>query len=322
MSLYEILEIKPTASEYEIKKAYHILSKKYHPDKCKDDDATEKFQKINSAYQILMDDKVREKYQKMNKEEKNNFQKILEKLFNNQLNVEELKAVGINLSKKDWEHLQSNFKDIMNSLNFKELFNLFLNGTVPIKKTNLNMNCSDSDVNCWYEHQAEYYYDLPINYQRQNKLDIRLSINVTLNDILEQNKRKIKIKRKYEDEELTTSFIFAPSKPFIVFGSGGDMDDGDYGNLIIQLNLPANFYWKENLIIYDYPISLYQTVYGLDINLDVGKKLEFKNWVPSRDGFLITVDTINIKNHFFAIKLSLNYEHTEDKEDVLKLMFN
>jgi DnaJ-class molecular chaperone len=322
MSLYEILEIKSNASESEIKKAYYNLSKKYHPDKCKDDDATEKFQKINSAYQILMDDKVRDKYQKMNFNEKNNFVMVLEKLFKNDLKIEELKILGLNLSKKDWEYLQSNFSHVMNSLNFKELFNLFVNGIVPLKKQTSNMNCSDSDVNCWYESQGEYYYDLPINYQRQNKLDIRISTNLTINDILGENKRKIKIKRKFEDEDLTTTFIFNLTKPFVVFNSGGDMDDGDYGNLIIQLNLPPNFYWKEGIIIYDYPITLYQMIYGMDISLDVGKKIEFKNWVASRDGFLITVDSINIKNHLFAIKLSLNYEHSDDKEEILKLMFN
>ena len=30
--------------------------------------------------------------------------------------------------------------------------------------------------------------------------------------------------------------------------------------------------WKENIIVYNYPITLYQMVYGLDINVDVGKK--------------------------------------------------
>ena len=35
MDFYEILELKPNASEQDIKKAYHALSKKYHPDKCK-----------------------------------------------------------------------------------------------------------------------------------------------------------------------------------------------------------------------------------------------------------------------------------------------
>ena len=322
MSLYEILELKPNASEQDIKKAYYTLSKKYHPDKCKDTNATEKFQQINSAYQILLDDKVREKYLKMNNEEKTNFQMVLEKIFNNKLKVDELKSMGINFNKKDWEYLQNNFNNIINSLNFKELFNLFLNGTVPVKNSNININCSDSDINCWDETQAEYYFDLPITLHKQNNLDIRLTINLTLNDLIEQKRRKIKIKRKFEDEDLNATFVFNLEKPFVVFNSGGDMNDGDYGNLIIQLNLPPHFYWKENLIIYDYSITLYQMVYGLDINLNVGKQIEYKNWVPSRDGFLINVDKVSIKNHYFAIKLSLNYEHSEDKEDVLKLMFN
>ena len=100
------------------------------------------------------------------------------------------------------------------------------------------------------------------------------------------------------------------------------MDDGDYGNLIIQLILPNNFIWKENIIVYNYPITLYQMVYGLDIDVNVGKKIEYKNWVPSRDGFFINVDNINIKNHYFGIKLSLDFEHSEEKEEVLKIMFN
>ena len=104
------------------------------------------------------------------------------------------------------------------------------------------------------------------------------------------------------------------------------VDSGDstlYGNLIVQLNLPRNFYWKENLILYDYPINLYEMVYGLDIILDLDNesKIEYKNFVPSRDGFFINVDKLNIKNQLFGIKLSLDYEHDENKEEILKEYF-
>lgn len=47
-----------------------------------------------------MDDKIREKYLKMDNIEKTNFQKILENIFLNKLKVDELKNVGISLSKK------------------------------------------------------------------------------------------------------------------------------------------------------------------------------------------------------------------------------
>ena len=323
-NLYEVLKIKPNASEQEIKKAYYELSKKYHPDRCKDDNACQKFQEINSAYTILMDDKIRRNYIQMNQEEKSNFQSILEKIFTNNFKLTELKNMGFSFTKKDWDYLETNYMKLINSLNFKELFELITKGKIPEKKPSTSTNlCSDSEVNCWDEFQAEYYYDLPFNYQKINKLDIRLSLNLTLNDLIEESKRKIKIKRTFEDETVTTTYIFNLKKPFVVFTGGGDMEDGDYGNIIIQLNLPKNFYWKENLILYEYQISLYQMVYGLDISLALGEdtlNIEYKNYVPSRDGLLVNIDKLNIKNHYFGIKLVLNYEHSDEKEDILKLL--
>jgi len=61
-SLYNVLEVQETASPEDIKKAYRKLSMTYHPDKNKNSqESTEKFQKINEAYEILGDpDKKRE----------------------------------------------------------------------------------------------------------------------------------------------------------------------------------------------------------------------------------------------------------------------
>jgi len=56
---YKALEIEPTASEDEIKKAYRRMAKKYHPDLVNDlgedvkKSATEKFRSINEAYESL-----------------------------------------------------------------------------------------------------------------------------------------------------------------------------------------------------------------------------------------------------------------------------
>ena len=46
MDLYDILNIQKNASTADIKKAYFKLARIYHPDKCKDVDASEKFRKI------------------------------------------------------------------------------------------------------------------------------------------------------------------------------------------------------------------------------------------------------------------------------------
>jgi len=56
---YKSLEIEPTATNDEIKKAYRNMAKKYHPDKVNDlgedvkKSATEKFRSINEAYENL-----------------------------------------------------------------------------------------------------------------------------------------------------------------------------------------------------------------------------------------------------------------------------
>lgn len=64
--LYDILEVKPSASAEEIKKSYRRLAKKYHPDVNKADKAGEdRFKDITQAYDILSDVKKRQQYDMM-----------------------------------------------------------------------------------------------------------------------------------------------------------------------------------------------------------------------------------------------------------------
>ena len=53
-SYYELLGLKPGASQDSIKNAYRILAKKHHPDKNCSPDATRIFQNLNKAYQALI----------------------------------------------------------------------------------------------------------------------------------------------------------------------------------------------------------------------------------------------------------------------------
>lgn len=60
---YEILEVAQTATKKEIKKSYYRLSKQYHPDHNKGDEAAaEKFKAVGKAYSILSDDVKRKEY--------------------------------------------------------------------------------------------------------------------------------------------------------------------------------------------------------------------------------------------------------------------
>lgn len=61
-SYYDILGVSKEASGGEIKKAYYNLSREWHPDRNSSEEATQKFQKINEAYETLSDDQRRKEY--------------------------------------------------------------------------------------------------------------------------------------------------------------------------------------------------------------------------------------------------------------------
>ena len=60
---YDLLKVSRDADTSAIKKAFRKASLEYHPDKNPgDEDAAEKFTKINRAYEVLTDDVKRQIY--------------------------------------------------------------------------------------------------------------------------------------------------------------------------------------------------------------------------------------------------------------------
>src|SRR5258708_10175202 len=66
---YDLLGVKKTATDEELKKAYRGVAKKFHPDKNKGNkDAENKFKEITEAYAVLSDKEKREQYDRLGKE--------------------------------------------------------------------------------------------------------------------------------------------------------------------------------------------------------------------------------------------------------------
>lgn len=59
---YEVLGVSKNATDEEIKRAFRVLAKKYHPDVNKEEGAADKFKEIGEAYSVLSDKNKRAQY--------------------------------------------------------------------------------------------------------------------------------------------------------------------------------------------------------------------------------------------------------------------
>lgn len=129
---YEVLKIKNTATQEEIKKAYHNQAKIYHPDSNNTQDTTSKMQEIAHAYETLSNPQKRRSYdEKLNhsykqyteKEERKNqreqeleqLRKIREELLQERIKrqqqrKEELEQRQIKRQQQEKEKIKRNIK--------------------------------------------------------------------------------------------------------------------------------------------------------------------------------------------------------------------
>ena len=306
MNLYETLELSDTASIDEIKKSYRRLAKKYHPDKNKNKDAIKKFIQINSAYEILSDEKSRKEYIKLDSDNKNDFSSFISKIFEvveSSVNCNEfsqswektneninhiIKLLLKPLPKSKVEYLTKNIGSILNNSTFNEVFDFFISGNIPNnnfdidkKKAELSEISEQSEIEYWTEELGLYFDSLPLEFQnesfKKNKSSENLWISktITIDQLFKNDTSELVIKRigtEGINKTFTTKFRFDVKRKWIVFIGGGDQkNDLSFGNLIIKLNLDSDIEWQDNTLLHQKEINLYEFIYG--INIDIEKEI-------------------------------------------------
>lgn len=303
MKLYGILGLEPTATENEIKKSYYRLAKIYHPDK-NNGEKTEEFQQINYAYTILINPKTREEYLKLNNHDETNFIEFLIKITNNTISMDDITKLNIKI--KDIVDIvvnNYNIKEFVKNLDFIQIFKMFNN--VKINTTNI-ITETEEDVN----ENILYYFNLPNKFIDYNSNNIILDFDVDIDNIINNNIKKIKILRNLGNKKIKENFTFEIKAPHVVFPLKGDNNSG---HLIINLNTDNNIDWYEDIISINYPVSLHQFLYGLDVNINIyDENFKYNKWVPNRDGVMIY-----IKNYNIAIKFIIDYTHSNEKESII-----
>lgn len=314
MSLYKILEISPNAQLPDIKKAYHRMALKYHPDKNPSDEAKDKYEEISMAYNILKDEKSRIEYSKMNKNEEKHFWLLLQGWIRD-LSGDDLSGLFTGENYTNLNEILLN----LDSFSLTQIISWFNNpDKVPVSK------CSDfieSETDTWKDNNCLFYYDLPLKYLHPKKDDIVLQFNVSIQDIVERKLKKIQIKRNINGKHTKNTFFLKLTNPFIVFPNAGDWSNGNKGSLIINLIAQEPWQWNNEGIYMEKHISLYQMLYGLNLELEFGNlNTRVNNWVPHRDGWKIEISYFEDINIF--VKLILSYEDDEIKKDLLRSYFN
>ena len=246
--LYKTLELDINASDIEIKKQFRKLALKYHPDKNSDTNASEKFNQIRIAYEILSDSAKKEKYDKMVEPKKKHFTDTIF-LFLKQI---------------------TNPKTIHNLMNNPDILNDISNGNVNLIAQKLIQKIlNDIDVDIDITELTNIFIHNPsIN----SKIDKDQMNNTQLNVVNQTKNDQIK-KDSYSIESIEQSFDTSDLNTLNIFGNIKTNLDDIYHNRLKEIIIKRKVYNINNTVTDEtntYYIPLYDSLVQIS---DAGDKL-------------------------------------------------
>jgi DnaJ-class molecular chaperone len=287
--LYKILELNTNANHNDIKKNFRSLALKFHPDKNSDSNASEKFNQIRIAYEILSDPNKKQKYDKMIEPKKKHFTdtiflflkqitnpKIIHNLMNNHDIFNDISNGDVNLIAQ--KLIQKILNDIDIDIDITELTNIFIqnpsiNKEIIDPKNKLNNKKIDSYSIESIEHS--YTNDL-------NTLNIFGNIKTNLDDIYHNRLKEIIIKRKIYNgsiitNETNTYYIPLYDSQVHITDAGDKILDSTNTNKTEIGDVILKIYCKKDKtkkilrngydIIYNDQITLYELFNGFNKNI-------------------------------------------------------
>ena len=269
MNLYDILEVSKDATQGEIKNAYKILVKKYHPDKIKDKsiNTEEKFKEIHSAYEILSDTDKRDEYDGMSTSQKLEFYDALKKYFND---IAPEYIVVYNDFVKKYYGDEDELKNDVNAFNIKNIYDRFFNNFYKKLEEDI------SDLR-----------DIPIynsaKYKDSIDLNIKTIIYTTFAEKYDNAYREITVKRK-SNSTISTYQVPLRDTSWTLYRAGEINSSGKVGDVIIdiinKMDDRIKLYNEHDLMIY-VDVSLFDYLYGNDLNIMLPNGIDIPFKLPS-----------------------------------------
>ena len=273
---YKILNVLPSSSESDIKKAYRKLALKYHPDKNSEDGSDDMFKEISEAYSILGDANKKKEYDDLRspRNKRNPFG------FDDWVN---------NFKEGDGEFGKSQFRQRFHRRSTK----------VPnTKYLDINNRINISLIDAFSGKSIDVKYSKKIvdaNFKKSDEhkeLKIKLNLRKKYAHIIKENdKYIIKIRlEKLGNEDVHTRINMWGEKENILLC-------GDY-NLIIELDIPDNILLEESNIIQLINIPLYKAIIPnnkIRIETIIGKSYDAEiNSSNSISNLKLTIDNEGI----------------------------